>query len=480
MIELGCAIGFLLFSTLAAAKSYNGLALTPQMGWNNWNAFACDVSANLLLTTGEKLVSLGLRDLGYNYVVLDDCWSNGRDENGMLVPHESKFPKGIKVVADGLHNLGLLFGMYSSAGSYTCQKYPGSLGHEQIDADTFASWDVDYLKYDNCYNDGQTGSPLISYNRYKAMSDALNSTGRPILYSMCNWGEDSPWNWASTIANSIRITGDIYDSFDRPDRRCPCNGDEFYCKLPGFHCSMMNVLNKASAVVHKSEPGCWNDLDMLEVGNGGMTDDEYKAHFSMWAIMKSPLLIGTDVRLLDAGALSIYANPAVIVINQDPAGTSVKRVWRYYVPDVDPYGEGEISMWTGSLDNGDQVVALLNAGNSDRQMNATLAEVFIDEGGERSLQTRCTWDIYDLWGNRLDDSVANQLLAGTVTVSDHLYNSTETSYRDGLNNDDPRLFGEKIGSVGPGGVISSMVPKHGIALYRLRKRTGNRGLHFDL
>jgi len=152
----------------------------------------------------------------------------------------------MKAVADRIHALGLKFGMYSSAGFYTCGQYPGSLGYETQDAQTFASWGVDYLKYDNCYNGGQAGNQMISYNRYNVMSQALNKTGRPILYSLCNWGEDSPWNWAQTMSNSWRMSGDIYDSFSRPDVRCPCTGDEGFgnCALPGFHCSVMNILNK--------------------------------------------------------------------------------------------------------------------------------------------------------------------------------------------------------------------------------------------
>ena len=185
-------------------------------------------------------------------------------------------------VADQLHGMGLSFGMYSSAGRYTCAEYEASLGKEKQDAATFAGWGVDYLKYDNCFNEGQEGNSMITYNRYRAMSDALNATGRPILYSMCNWGTDYPWNWASTIANSWRITGDIYDSFDRPDTRCPCT--TWDCNLPGFHCSVMNILNKVAAFVDKGRPGGWNDLDALEVGNSGMTDDEYKLHMTMWYV----------------------------------------------------------------------------------------------------------------------------------------------------------------------------------------------------
>lgn len=207
----------------ASAQSYNGLAVTPQMGWDNWNAFGCDVDEALLTTSARAIVDLGLRDIGYQYVILDDCWSAGRNTsgNGSIIVDTTKFPNGMAAVADDVHALGLKFGMYSDAGRYTCGSYEGSLGHEAVDAQTFAAWGVDYLKYDNCYNQGEAGTQSLSRNRYSVMSEALNATGRPILYSLCNWGEDYPWNWGTTIANSWRITGDVYDSFDRPDDRCP-------------------------------------------------------------------------------------------------------------------------------------------------------------------------------------------------------------------------------------------------------------------
>lgn len=277
------AVASTIISLGSTSLSYNGLTITPAMGWDNWNAFGCSVSEELLLGTAQKMVDYGLRDLGYLYVILDDCWSAGRAENGSLMANMTKFPHGMAYVADTLHKMGLKFGIYSDAGMYTCGGYQGSLGREMQDAKTLAEWGVDYLKYDNCYNEGQAGTSLITYNRYNTMSKALNASGQPIAYSICNWGEDKPWNWAQTMANSWRMSGDIYDSFDRPDVRCPCTGDEGYdCQLPGFHCSMMNILNKMAAIQSKSQSGAVNDMDMLEVGNGGMSDDEYKVHFSMW------------------------------------------------------------------------------------------------------------------------------------------------------------------------------------------------------
>ncbi|KAK9242916.1 glycoside hydrolase superfamily [Lipomyces tetrasporus] len=453
----------------------NELAVTPPMGWNNWNAFACSVNEHLLLSTAEKMAAFGLRDVGYQYIVLDDCWSLGRDKNGNLQHDPEKFPRGMKYVADQLHSLGFLFGMYSDAGSYTCARYPGSLGYEEQDAKTFASWDVDYLKYDNCFNEGLAGNPKITSERYRTMKNALQTTGRSIVYALCNWGEDYPWKWAHTVANVWRMSGDIYDSFDRPDPRCPCTGEEGYdCPYAGSHCSAMNILNKAAYVVHTSVAGAWNDLDMLEVGNGGMDDEEYKTHFSLWAAVKSPLLMGNDVNVMDAKALSILTNPAVLAVSQDTAGVPVNRMWRYYVSDTDAYGQGEIQMWSGPLSGGDQLVILLNAGNSPRLMNATLADIFYDSGPEGSaLEIKENWDIYDLWANRMDEATAQSIIDGSPTseVAKFYYNATETSYKDGLAAGNELLLGKLTGMVEAGGVIETEVPRHGVAMLRLRKHS---------
>lgn len=470
MTTLSILIASLVFKgVFAVSPSYNGLGLTPQMGWDNWNTFGCSVSEDLLLDTADKIDSLGLKDLGYKYIILDDCWSSGRSSNNSLVADAQKFPNGMKYVADQLHNNNFLFGMYSSAGEYTCAGYPGSLGNEDIDAESFANWGVDYLKYDNCYNKGQFGTPEVSYNRYKAMSDALNKTGRPIFYSLCNWGQDLTFYWGSGIANSWRISGDVYAEFDRPDSRCPCDGDQYDCPYPGFHCSIMNILNKATPMGQNAGVGGWNDLDNLEVGVGNLTDDEEKAHFSMWAIVKSPMIIGADVNDLKASSYSIYVNAAVLAINQDPLGTPATRVWKEYISDVDEYGQGEIQLWSGPLDNGDQVVALLNGGNSARYMQATLEEIFFDST-LGSTELTSTWDVYDLWADRIDDTTASSIINGNSTTNSALYNATEQSYAVGLSNNDTMLFGQKIGNVSANRGLNATVPAHGIGLYRLRSQ----------
>jgi len=266
-------------------------------------------------------------------------------------------------------------------------------------------------------------------------------------------------------------------SFDRPDRRCPCDDNTYYCELPGFHCNMLNIVNKASNFPSKAQPGGWNDLDMLEVGNGGMTDNEYVAHMSLWALMKSPLIMGNSLDKITAQSLSILMNPAVIAINQDPAGSSGQRVWRFDT-DKDKYGRGEISLWTGSLANGDQVVALLNASPSDMMMNATLEDIFIDGGSQYYNQA---WDVYDLWANRMSNATAQALMNGTsirdstlngtqpLSNSTGYYNATQTSYAKGLAANDTRLFGSMIDTVQAQGTLNAMIPSHGIGFYRLRK-----------
>ncbi|ETS86838.1 hypothetical protein PFICI_00666 [Pestalotiopsis fici W106-1] len=451
-------------------------------GKNNWNAFGCHVSEDLLLTTAERVVGLGLRDLGYQYVVLDDCWQdvNGRDQNGRLQPEPSKFPRGLNFLSDYLHSLGLKYGMYSSAGEMTCARFEGSLDHEAEDAQSFASWGIDLLKYDSCYHMGRIGTPQISFNRFKAMSDALVDTGRPILLNLCNWGEDYVHTWGMSIANSWRVTGDIYDSFTRPDDLCGCDTSisDPFCIAPGTHCSVLFILNKVAAFADRSIPGGWSDLDMLEVGQGGMTDEEYKAHFALWAAMKSPLFLGNDLRDMTASAFSIINNPAILALNQDPHGRSITRV-RREVDGVakDEWGIGETHVWSGYLQNGDEVVILLNAGAADMEMKATLAEIFVSFGpGGSAPHVKSDWSVHDLWAHRMPHKTAAAIVdaisddeRAAIYKNANWYNSTETPYAEGLRNGDPRLFGEKIGVIEAGGTLKAEVKSHAARVFRLRR-----------
>ncbi|MGW5654366.1 NPCBM/NEW2 domain-containing protein [Streptomyces humi] len=276
----------------------DGLALTPPMGFNNWNSTHCSADFDEAMVEGiaDLFVAKGLKAAGYQYVNLDDCWAlPGRDADGKLVPDPARFPHGIKAVADYVHAKGLKLGIYTSAGTKTCNDagFPGALGHEYSDARQFADWGVDYLKYDNCNNQG-----VDAKQRYRTMRDALAATGRPIVFSICEWGENKPWEWAADVGQLWRTTGDISDSWG----------------------SMLSILKQNLPLAPYAGPGHWNDPDMLEVGNGGMTDTEYRSHFSMWSIMAAPLLIGTDLRKASQATLGILDNKEVIAVDQDPLG----------------------------------------------------------------------------------------------------------------------------------------------------------------
>ena len=301
----------------------NGLALTPPMGWNDWNSFGCNVNEQLVEQTADIIVSSGMKAAGYQYVNIDDCWmASARDSGGHLVPDPVKFPHGISGVAGYVHGLGLKLGIYESAGTATCAGYPGSLNHEQTDANSFASWGVDYLKYDNCNNQG-----VPWQTRYNAMRDALANTGRPIVYSLCEWGENSVWTWGAGTGNLWRTTGDINASFG----------------------SMLSIFHSNVGLTSFAGPGGWNDPDMLEVGNG-MSFTEDRAEFSLWAEMAAPLVSGTDLRSASPATMSLYTNADVIAVDQDSLGRQGRQV----------SSSGGLDVLTKPLAGGDVAVVLFN------------------------------------------------------------------------------------------------------------------------
>ncbi|WMV33711.1 hypothetical protein MTR67_027096 [Solanum verrucosum] len=338
----------------------NGLARTPQMGWSTWNFFACNINETVIKETADALISTGLASLGYTYVNIDDCWSRStRNLKGEMIPDPKTFPSGIKALADYVHSKGLKLGVYSDAGIFTCQVRPGSLFQEKNDAELWASWGVDYLKYDNCYNLG-----LPPQKRYPPMRDALNDTGRTIFYALCEWGIDDPAKWAGKIGNSWRTTDDINDTW----------------------ISMTTIADINNKWASYAGPGGWNDPDMLEVGNGGMNYHEYKGHFSIWALMKAthnyiffkflscfsfslslfilpffsniyhvlaPLIIGCDVRNITADTLKILSNKEVIAVDQDPLGVQGRRV---YASGPD----GCQQVWAGPLSRNRLAMVLWN------------------------------------------------------------------------------------------------------------------------
>ncbi|KAG8713138.1 hypothetical protein FRC09_019053 [Ceratobasidium sp. 395] len=382
-----------LLGLFAASKAAdNGLARTPQMGWNTWNRFGCNINEDLIHSSAKALVSTGLRDIGYKYVLIDDCWQADSREKGTHKPlaHPKRFPNGIKPLSKKIHDLDLKIGIYSSAGVKTCARRFGSLDHEEVDAKAYADWGVDYLKYDNCFNQGRSGTPLVSFERYANMSRALNATGRPILYSMCNWGEDGPWNWATEIANSWRMSGDIKDQFTGYDDRCPCK-DMLDCKLAGYHCSVSRILDFAAPLGQKSGPGRWNDLDMLEVGNGGMSHDEYVTHFTMWALLKSPLILGNDLTSMSRGTLDIITNQAIVSVNQDSRGAPAARHWKREVKG------GDAQLWSTRLANGTTAIAIVNTSPNRLRITLPFTDVFRDV---RPAARNSSYRLYDLWAQK--------------------------------------------------------------------------------
>jgi alpha-galactosidase len=312
----------------------NGLAKTPPMGWNSWNAFHTHINEKQIKAVADDMVVDGMKAAGYTYLILDDAWlAHHRNSKGQLIANPKRFPHGMKALGNYIHSKGLKFGIYESAGTHTCAGYPGSLHHEKQDAKTFAKWGVDYLKLDNC------GNQDISYiKRYAGMAKALLATGRPIVYSICEWGVKAPWQWAPKISNLWRTTGDIRDSWR----------------------SMMFILDQQVGLYKYAGPGHWNDPDMLEVGNGGMTTTEYKAHFSLWAILAAPLIAGTDLRHMSAATKRILENKAVIAVDQDPKGVEGHKVM----------DNGDQEVWVKSLSDGSEAVLLLNRGPQRTFMTA--------------------------------------------------------------------------------------------------------------
>ncbi|WP_372670596.1 glycoside hydrolase family 27 protein [Amycolatopsis kentuckyensis] len=318
----------------------NGLARTPPMGWNTWNTFECDINETLVKQTTDLMVSSGMRDRGYTYVNLDDCWmTKTRDGNGNLVADSAKFPSGLKALGDYIHARGMKFGIYESAGSETCQHYPGSLGHEQADATLFASWGVDYLKYDNCGSPaGETQQDYV--RRYSAMRDALKATGRPIAYSICEWGNFSPSTWAPDVGNLWRTTGDITNNWGSID----------------------SIYRQNVGLASAAKPGAWNDPDMLEVGDG-MDFQEDRAHFTLWAAMAAPLIAGADLRSASVATFSTYLNADVIAIDQDPLGKQATRI----------SSSGGLDVLKKPLQNGDVAVVLFNENGTTKTVSTTAA-----------------------------------------------------------------------------------------------------------
>ena len=333
----------------------NGLARTPPMGWNSWNKFGCNVSEPLIKETADAMVASGMKKAGYQYVNIDDCWQVVRDPASNIVADHVRFPSGIKALADYVHAKGLKLGIYTDAGTMTCENRPGSLDHERQDAKTYAAWGIDYVKIDWCHTEG-----LDPQRQYAKFRDALAESGRPMVFSICNWGRNQPWRWGPATGNLWRTTGDIKDNW----------------------ASVLNILDSPSQQhAEAAGPGAWNDPDMLEVGNGMMTDTEYRSHFSLWAIMAAPLIAGNDLRNMSQATQDILMNTEVIAVDQDAAGKQGARV----------RVEGASEVWAKPLkERGSVAVVLFNRSEAAVDIAVTWSDVGLPPGKA---------NVRDLWAH---------------------------------------------------------------------------------
>jgi alpha-galactosidase len=328
-----------------ANRTANGLAQTPPMGWNSWNKYGCKVNEQVIRDTADAMATNGMKEAGYRYVVVDDCWHGARTADGVITADATKFPSGIKALADYVHAKGLKFGIYSDAGRKTCGGHPGSQGHEYQDALTYARWGVDYLKYDWCSTGVRNAEEA-----YALMADAIRATGRDMLLSMCEWGNNRPWEWGEKIGNMWRTTGDIRDAWKGPVT---------------YSLGMMDIVDRNEPLYPYAGRGHWNDPDMLEVGNGGMTDTEYRTHFSLWAMMAAPLIAGNNIAAMDAKTHAILLNTEVIAVDQDRLGRQGRRI----------RDDGDQEVWARDLADGSRAVLLLNRGEAPTDIAVAWAEI---------------------------------------------------------------------------------------------------------
>ena len=367
---------FLVAPALLAQK-FDGLAPTPPMGWNSWNTFQGNISEKLIRETADAMVSSGMLAAGYRYLVIDDVWeAKERDSQGNLVPDPVRFPSGMKALGDYIHSKGLKFGIHNCAGTKTCAGLPGGRGHEFQDARTYASWGVDYLKYDWCSH-GTANGP----ETYKTMRDALYTAGRPVVFSLCEWGDTKPWLWAKDVGHLWRTTGDVMDCFD-------CQG--VYSQGWKF------ILESQVGLEQYAGPDHWNDPDMLETGNPGLTPAESRAQFSLWAVLAAPLMAGNDLRKMTGDVREVLLNRDVIALNQDPLGKQASRFMNHPGKQI----------WAKELSNGEWAVCFFNDSAAPVELRINWENLTFLQG---------TYRVRDLWQKKDLGQTSTELRAGVGT-----------------------------------------------------------------
>ena len=361
---------------LCFAQKFENVALTPPMGWNSWNTFEVNINEDLVKKTADIIVSSGLKDAGYEYIVLDDGWmvKDHRDKNGDLIPDPVKFPHGMKALIDYVHSKGLKFGLYNCAGTQTCAGYPGTRGYEYQDARFYANLGIDFLKYDWCNTNG-----INATEAYITMSKALKAAGKPIVFSICEWGDNQPWDWATPVGNLWRISGDIYPCFD-----CEYKHEEGNWSSWG----VLRILEMRKDIRKFSGPDHWNDFDMMEVGNG-MTNTEDKSHFTLWSMMASPLFAGNDLRIMKSETLNILTNKEIIAINQDALGI---QGFKYQ-------SENGVDVWVKPLFDENWAVVFLNRSDKTQKINFDWKKHIIEDNDFKFILnlTSQKYNVRDLW-----------------------------------------------------------------------------------
>lgn len=384
-----------LFFTATNGQKFEGLAMTPPMGWNSWNTFQTNINEKLVKETADKMVSSGMKDAGYEYLVLDDGWmAMERDSAGDLVPDPKKFPNGMKALVDYVHSKGLKFGLYNCAGTKTCAGYPGTRGYEYQDARFYASLGIDYLKFDWCNTEG-----INAKEAYTTMSKALKKAGRPIVFSLCEWGTNKPWLWAENVGQLWRTTGDISAVFDGYI-------DHGNWKQAG----VMLIADQQKDLRAYAGPGHWNDPDMLEVGNG-MTENEDRAHFSLWCMFAAPLIAGNDITKMSKTTNDILTNKEVVAIDQDKAGF---EGYKYKTID-------SVEVYVKPLSNNNWAVCFLNRSHEPKTITYDWQkEIISDTLSHETLDaTKTKYQLHDLWKHSIKGDTKRPLKAN-IAVHDVL------------------------------------------------------------
>jgi alpha-galactosidase len=371
---------------------WEGLADTPQMGWNSWNKFGQNISEELIKQQADAMVAEGLVDAGYIYLNIDDCWHGERDADGFVQPDPRTFPSGMHALSDYVHARGMKIGIYSDAGRRTCAGRTGSYGHEYQDALQYARWGIDYLKYDWCNTEN-----INPRGAYTLMRDALRAAGRPIFFSMCEWGTNQPWEWAADVAHSWRTTGDITARFsgNAPQR--------------GWGQSVLQIIDQNAPLRKYAGPGHWNDPDMLEVGNG-MSVNEDRAHFTMWCMMAAPLILGNDLSNMTDETRAIILNKEVIAIDQDRLGVQGLRY----------KSEDDIEYWFKPLVDGDWAFCILNRTEEPADLTIDWQDFNLTDDEVSGLSTsfdRITYTVKDLWNTSVNTGRRNRIVTTAKPVS---------------------------------------------------------------